>query len=71
MKNYKVICGEYQHLTKTQLKYFKLALEYALNNNQNSVKVNRMEFYFDFENENVKIGTKIENTYTYKIVKTN
>lgn len=55
------------YVTKTEKKYFKYAIDYALKNNIDIVKVNRIYYYFDFENLKVKIGTKNHLT-TYKMV---
>lgn len=55
------------YIPQTQKKYFKVALDYALKNKMDSVKVNRIEYHFDFDNMVVKIGTKNDlNTYKLK-----
>ena len=54
------------YATQTEKKYFKKAIDYAIKNKMDAVKVNRIEFYFDFENNSVKIGTK-NNLHTYKM----
>ena len=58
------------YITPIQCKYFKLALDYAIKHNVNNVKVNRLYFYFDFDNLKVKIafGRKdVGTTYKLKI----
>lgn len=61
--------GYKEHITATQKKYFKYALEYAIKNKTNSVKVNRIKFYFDFNKMQVMIGTSLKNSYIYKLKK--
>jgi len=57
-----------KYVTPTQKKYFKKALDFAIKNNQNDVQVNRVEFHFDFDKMEVKMGTKNDLT-TYKMKK--
>lgn len=45
------------YVTQTAKKYFKIAIDYALENNYSSVRVNRTFFTFDFENSKVWIST--------------
>ena len=45
------------YITPTVRKYFKYALEYALQNNTNGAKVNGTIFKFDFENKKVNVWT--------------
>ena len=54
------------YITQTQKKYFKIALNYAIKNKIDCVKVNKIYYEFDFDNLKVKIGTK-NNLYTYKL----
>lgn len=49
--------SRFHYITPTQKKYFDLALAYALNNDINSVKVNRIYYSFDFNNREVLIAT--------------
>lgn len=49
--------SEFSYITPTQKKYFDLALDYALNNNVNNVKVNRIHYVFDFESKMVLISS--------------
>ena len=48
--------SRFNYITPTQKKYFDLALAYALNNDINSVKVNRIYYSFDFNNREVLIA---------------
>ena len=61
--------GHKEHITQTQKKYFKYALDYAIKNNMNVVKVNRVTYYFDFEKLEVRIATDNEYGYKYKLKK--
>lgn len=49
--------SRFNYITPTQKKYFNLALAYALNNDVNNVKVNRIYYIFDFNNKEVLIAT--------------
>lgn len=49
--------SRFNYITPTQNKYFNLALAYALNNDVNNVKVNRIYYSFDFNNREVLIAT--------------
>lgn len=49
--------SRFNYITPTQKKYFDLALAYALNNDVNNVKVNRIYYIFDFNNREVLIAT--------------
>lgn len=49
--------SRFNYITPTQKKYFDLALVYALNNDVNNVKVNRIYYSFDFNNREVLIAT--------------
>lgn len=69
MNNYKIVLEKYQYLTQTEKKYFPLALEYSQKHNTNSVKVNRIKFYFDYKKNQVMIGTSVKNAYIYKMEK--
>lgn len=55
------------YATQTEKKYFKLALQYAIENKINSVKVNRIKFYFDFNKNQVMIGQSFEKANIYKM----
>lgn len=55
------------YATQTEKKYFKLALQYAIENKTNSVKVNRIKFYFDFDKKQVMIGQSFEKANIYKM----
>ncbi len=70
MKTYKLDLknSHFDYIPQTQKKYFNYALQYALENNEKSVKVNRVKFYFDFEKLQVMIGTKFENAHIYKMM---
>ncbi len=57
------------YISQTQKQYFYYALNYALKNNEKSVQVNRVKFYFDFEKMQVAIGTSVKNAEIYKIKK--
>lgn len=61
--------GHKEYITQTQRKYFKYALDYAIKNNMNVVKVNRITYYFDFEKLEVRIATDNEYGHKYKIKK--
>ena len=61
--------GHKEHITQTQKKYFKYALDYAIKNNMNVVKVNRVTYYFDFEKLEVRIATDNEYGYKYTLKK--
>lgn len=75
MKNYELDLqddlirkGKKQYITQTQKKYFKYALQWCLENNWNSCKVNRTYYNFDFENMKVNIvSTGYGNNNTYNI----
>lgn len=75
MKNYvldlqedKIRNGKKEYITQTQKKNFKYALEWCLNNNWNSCKVNRTYYNFDFDKLEVTInGIGYGNYATYKI----
>ena len=58
-----------KYVTQTEKKYFKLAVEYAIKNKTNSVKVNRIKFYFDFDKMQVMLGTSVKKAYIYKMKK--
>lgn len=64
LKNSKI-----NYATQTEKKYFKIALDYALKNNFNHVKINRINFIFDFENMNVLIGMSNFKMTKYKMIK--
>lgn len=55
------------YIPYTQKKYFYLALDYSLENNTKSVKVNRIKFYFNYETLEVAIGTSVKNAHIYKM----
>lgn len=61
--------GQQDYITPTQKRYFKYALDFALKNKINSVKVNRISYYFDFDNLKVKIVTGNYNGYNYNLKK--
>lgn len=61
--------GQKDYITPTQKKYFKCALDFALKNKISSVKVNRISYYFDFDNLKVKIVTGNHNGYNYNLKK--
>jgi hypothetical protein len=66
LKTYKN--GDKQYIPQTQKKNFKYALEWCLNNNCNSCKVNRTYYSFDFDKMQVVIkGVGYWNTNTYEI----
>lgn len=72
-KNYEIVLktyknGDKQYITQRQKKNFKYALEWCLNNNWNSCKVNRTYYNFDFEKMQVVInGIGYGNINTYEI----
>ena len=56
---YKLIYDkENQHATTTQKKYFNIAIEYALKNDTDTVRVNKTIYKFDFSNNIVEISCK-------------
>lgn len=55
------------YATETARKYFKIAVDYAIKNGFDNVKINRTMFIFDFDNLQVKIGTSTDDLTTYKI----
>lgn len=60
--------GKKEYITQTQRKYFKHALNWCLENNWNSCKVNRTYYNFDFDKMEVSISSIGYNNYiTYKI----
>lgn len=60
--------GKKEYITQTQKKYFKYAVEWCLQNNWNSCRVNRTYYNFDFEKMKVNInGVGYGNNNTYKI----
>lgn len=61
--------GHKDYITQTQKKYFDFALDFALKNNINCVKVNRISYYFNFENLEVGIITGKQREYKYKLKK--
>lgn len=61
--------SDIKYVTQTEKKYFKLAVEYAIKNKTNSVKVNRIKFYFDFDKMQVMLGTSVKRAYIYKMKK--
>lgn len=61
--------SDIKYVTQTEKKYFKLAVEYAIKNKTNSVKVNRIKFYFDFSKMQVMLGTSVKRAYIYKMKK--
>ena len=60
--------SRFNYITPTQKKYFDLALAYALNNDVNSVKVNRIYYSFDFNNREVLIATGRKDLYNNGII---
>lgn len=68
MKNYKLDLEKNDYIPQRQRRNFKYALEWCLNNNWNSCKVNRTYYNFDFEKLEVNIiGIGYGNYNTYKI----
>ena len=61
--------GHKEYITQAQKKYFKYALDYAIKNDMNVVKVNRITYYFDFEKLEVRIATDNDFGYVYKLKK--
>lgn len=61
--------SDIKYVTQTEKKYFKLAVEYAIKNKTNSVKVNRIKFYFDFDKMQVMMGTSVRKACIYKMKK--
>lgn len=60
------------YITQTQRKLFKYALNWCLENNWNSCRVNRTYYNFDFEKLEVNInGIGYGNNNTYKIKECN
>ena len=60
--------GKKEYITQTHRKYFKYALNWCLENNWNSCKVNRTYYNFDFDKMEVSISSIGYNNYiTYKI----
>lgn len=55
------------YVTQREKQYFYYALDYAIKNNEKSVKVNRIKFYFDFDKMQVMIGTNVDNANIYKL----
>ena len=50
------------YITNTQRKYFKIALEHVLNNDEiNAVVVNRTLYYFDFKKNEALIGSNVKD----------
>lgn len=60
--------SRFNYITPTQKKYFDLALAYALNNDVNNVKVNRIYYSFDFNNREVLITTGRKDLYNNGII---
>lgn len=61
---FKLVVNDKQYVTQTQKKYFKLALQWCLQNDWNSCRVNRIYYNFDFENLKVNIiSGSSNNTY--------
>lgn len=70
MKNYELDLknSRIDYIPYTQKKYFKLALDWCIQNDWNSCKVNRTYFNFDFDKLEVSIkGVGYGNYGTYKI----
>lgn len=63
--------GHKEYITQTQKKYFKYALDYAIQNKMNNVKVNRINYHFDFDKLEVRIATDNDFGYVYKLKKVN
>lgn len=61
--------GHKEYITQTQKRYFKYALDYAIQNKMNNVKVNRVNYYFDFDKLEVRIATDDDFGYVYKLKK--
>lgn len=60
--------GKKEYITQTQKRYFKYAIEWCLQNNLNSCKVNKIYYNFDFEKMEVNINSVgYGNNNTYKI----
>lgn len=60
--------GHLEYITQRQRKNFKYAVEWCLQNNWNSCKVNKTYYNFDFEKMIVNInGIGYGNNNTYKI----
>lgn len=63
LKNSKI-----DYIPRTQKRNFKYALDWCLENNWNSCRVNRTYYNFDFEKLEVNIiGIGYGNNITYKI----
>lgn len=60
--------SRFNYITPTQKKYFDLALAYALDNDVNNVKVNRIYYSFDFNNREVLITTGRKDLYNNGII---
>lgn len=60
--------SRFNYITPTQKKYFDLALAYALNNDVNNVKVNRIYYSFDFNNREVLITTGRKDLYNNGVI---
>ena len=62
--------GHKEYITARQKKLFDYAVNWCLENNWNSCRVNRTYYNFDFEKLEVRInGIGYGNNNTYKIVK--
>lgn len=59
--------SKYDYITATQRKYFKLALQFALDNNFNIVKVKNITYNFNFITMEVSIKTYNDYPTTYKL----
>ena len=69
---YKLILGKHEYITQTHRKYFKIALNYCLENKCDSCRVNRTYFNFDFKNLEVdikSIGNSYWSIYKMEVVK--
>ena len=60
--------SRFNYITPTQKKHFDLALAYALDNDVNNVKVNRIYYSFDFNNREVLIATGRKDLYNNGII---
>lgn len=59
--------SKYDYITSVQRKYFKWALQFALDNNFKIVKVNNITYNFDFTNLEVSINTYYDQPIAYKL----
>lgn len=68
MKKYVLDLKKGDYIPQTQKRNFKYAINWVLQNNWNSCRVNRTYYNFDFDKMEVNInGVGYGNNWTYKI----